>query len=84
MEADTMSRLIYLILCIIAVIAIFSMMFPLLIVVFGIGLVYTIIERYKASKAIKEEQKVFQDLFENTEERQTNLGVIEAEYEEKK
>lgn len=79
-----MSRLIYLILCIIAVIAIFSMMFPLLIVVFGIGLVYTIIERYKASKAIKEEQKVFQDLFENTEERQTNLGVIEAEYEEKK
>ena len=79
-----MSRLIYLILCIIAVIAIFSMMFPLLIVVFGIGLVYTIIERYKASKAIQEEQKVFQDLFENTEERQTNLGVIEAEYEEKK
>ena len=79
-----MSRIIYLILTVVAVIAVVSMMFPVLVVVLALGLIYTIVERYKMTKSLKEQEKVYNEVFENTEPRKANLEVIEAEFEEKK
>ena len=79
-----MSRIIYFILTAIAVFAAISMMFPVLVVVLGLGFIYTVIERYKMTKAIKEQEKVYNAVFENAQPRESNLEVIEAEFEERK
>ena len=79
-----MSRLIYVFLSVIAVIAIVTMMFPVLLVVFGLGLIYTIVMRYRLLKEVQASEKMQQEFYENIEERQSNLEVIEAEFEERK
>ena len=76
-----MSRIIYFILTVIAVFAVISMMFPVLVIVLGLGLIYTFVERYKLSKSLKAQEKTYNEVFENTEPRKANLEVIEAEFE---
>ena len=78
-----MSRIIYFILTAIAVFAVISMMFPVLVIVLGLGLIYTFVERYKATKNLKAQEKAYNEVFENTEPRKANLEVIEAEFEER-
>lgn len=77
-----MSRLIYMVLTIVIVVSVFTMMMPLIVLALGVGLVYTIITRYKLQKEISKAQEAQAEIFENTEAINRNLEVIEAEYEE--
>lgn len=67
---------------IVILIALANIFAPLIIVALICGFIYTVIQRSKLNKIIKEEEKI-QEEFQQFEEPKANLEIIEAEYEEK-